>query len=90
MTIGGFLSAIVIGAIIGALGRLVIPGRQRIGILLTIGIGIVAAIVGTLIVGSLHDTRGLDWIEILVQVALAAIGVLIVSSLKRGGRRTVH
>ena len=46
MTVSGIITAIIIGAIIGALGRLVLPGRQPIGILLTIGVGIVAAIIG--------------------------------------------
>ena len=35
MTIGSILGAIIIGAIIGALGRLVLPGRQPIPIWLT-------------------------------------------------------
>ena len=43
MTATGIISAIIIGAIIGILGRLLAPGRQRIGILVTILVGIVAA-----------------------------------------------
>jgi uncharacterized membrane protein YeaQ/YmgE (transglycosylase-associated protein family) len=35
MTITGIISAIIIGLIIGALGRLVVPGRQPIPIWLT-------------------------------------------------------
>jgi uncharacterized membrane protein YeaQ/YmgE (transglycosylase-associated protein family) len=89
MTIASILGAIVIGAVIGALGRLVLPGKQDIGILLTIVVGIVAALIGTFIVGSLQNTRGLDWVEILVQVVLAAIGIAIVAGIK-GGRRTVR
>jgi uncharacterized membrane protein YeaQ/YmgE (transglycosylase-associated protein family) len=89
MTIASILGAIVIGAVIGALGRLVLPGKQDIGIILTIVVGIVAALIGTAIVGSLQNTRGLDWIEILVQVVLAAIGIAIVAGIK-GGRRSVR
>jgi uncharacterized membrane protein YeaQ/YmgE (transglycosylase-associated protein family) len=89
MTISSILGAIVIGAVIGALGRLVLPGKQDIGIVLTIVVGIVAALIGTFIVGSLQNTRGLDWVEILVQVVLAAIGIAIVAGIK-GGRRTVR
>jgi uncharacterized membrane protein YeaQ/YmgE (transglycosylase-associated protein family) len=89
MTIASILGAIVIGAVIGALGRLVLPGKQDIGIILTIVVGIVAALIGTFIVGSLQNTRGLDWVEILVQVVLAAIGIAIVAGIK-GGRRTVR
>ncbi|MFB7599228.1 GlsB/YeaQ/YmgE family stress response membrane protein [Streptomyces sp. NPDC056160] len=77
MEISGIISAIVIGIIIGALGRLVVPGRQHIGILWTILIGIVAALVGAAIASALGvaDTKGVDWIEWLIQIALAAVGV---------------
>ena len=87
MTIGGVFSAIVIGLIIGALGRLVVPGRQRIQIWLTIAVGIVAALLGSAIVGPMRDTKGVDWVELVVQVALAAAGVAIAASI-RGNRRS--
>jgi uncharacterized membrane protein YeaQ/YmgE (transglycosylase-associated protein family) len=47
MTVTGIITAIVVGAIIGALARLVLPGRQNIPIWLTIVVGIVAAFIGT-------------------------------------------
>ena len=86
MTIESILGAIVIGLIIGALGRLVLPGKQNIPIWLTIVVGIVAALVGSAIVGSMRDTNGVDWIEIAVQVGLAAVGVSLVSG-RRSRRR---
>jgi uncharacterized membrane protein YeaQ/YmgE (transglycosylase-associated protein family) len=81
MTISGIISAIIIGLIIGALGRLVVPGRQSIPIWLTIVIGIVAAFVGTLLAAAIGvaNTSGIDWIEIIFQVALAAAGVYLVA-----------
>ena len=75
MNISGIFTAIFVGLIIGALGRLVVPGRQRIPIWLTIAVGIVAALVGSAIVGPMRDTKGVDWVELVVQVALAAAGV---------------
>jgi len=77
MEISGIISAIFIGIIIGVLGRLVVPGRQRIGILLTIVVGIVAALVGAAIASAFDvaDTEGVDWIEWLIQIGLAAVGV---------------
>ena len=87
MTIEGIISALIIGAVIGALGRLVVPGKQDIPIWLTVVIGVVAALIGTFIVGPLRDTNGLDWVEILVQVVLAAVGVAIVAGAR--GRRGV-
>jgi uncharacterized membrane protein YeaQ/YmgE (transglycosylase-associated protein family) len=84
MTATGIITAIIVGAIIGALGRLVLPGRQGIPIWLTILVGIVAALVGTLIAGALgvRDTSGVDWIELLIQIALAAVGVALVSGMR--------
>lgn len=82
MEVSGIISALIVGVIIGALGRLVVPGKQAVSIWVTILIGIVAALIGTLIVGSLRDTDGIDWIEIIVQIALAAVGVLLVSRLR--------
>jgi uncharacterized membrane protein YeaQ/YmgE (transglycosylase-associated protein family) len=92
VTITGIITAIVIGAIIGALGRLVVPGRQPIPIWLTIVVGIVAAFVGTLLaraIGIPTATGGIDWLELLVQVVVAAIGVVIAANLyaRRGVRR---
>ena len=86
MTIEGILGAIVIGAVIGVLGRLVLPGKQDIPIWLTILVGIGAALLGSLIVGNMRDTDGVDWVELLVQVGLAAVGVAVVAGMRSGGR----
>jgi uncharacterized membrane protein YeaQ/YmgE (transglycosylase-associated protein family) len=86
MTIGGILGALVIGLIIGALGRLVLPGKQNMPIWLTIVVGMVAALIGSAIVGPLRDTGGVDWVEIIVQVALAAGGVSLVAGRRGRGR----
>ncbi|MDX3784091.1 GlsB/YeaQ/YmgE family stress response membrane protein [Streptomyces europaeiscabiei] len=77
MEISGIISAIVIGVVIGVLGRLVVPGRQRIGVLWTILVGIAAAFVGTGIAAAFDvaDSKGVDWIEWLIQIGLAALGV---------------
>jgi uncharacterized membrane protein YeaQ/YmgE (transglycosylase-associated protein family) len=88
--IGLIISAIIVGLIIGALGRLVVPGRQDISIWVTIAIGIVAALIGSLIASALGvgETRGIDWIKLIIQVALAAAGVALVAGrYAPGGRR---
>jgi len=90
VTVTGIITAIIVGLIVGALGRLVIPGRQNISILLTMVIGVVAALLGTVLanaIGISTDTPGVDWGELLCQVLLAAIGVGIVAGVS--GRRTV-
>ncbi|KAB1908705.1 GlsB/YeaQ/YmgE family stress response membrane protein [Micromonospora tulbaghiae] len=89
MEITGFFTALIIGLVIGALGRLVVPGKQNIPIWLTLLIGVVAAFVGTLVAGAfgVDDTAGIDWIELALQVAFAAIGVAVFAGLY--GRRRV-
>jgi uncharacterized membrane protein YeaQ/YmgE (transglycosylase-associated protein family) len=44
--LGLIISLIIIGLIAGALARLIIPGKQNIGILMTIVLGIVGSFVG--------------------------------------------
>ena len=90
MEVTGIITAIVIGLIIGALGRLVVPGKQTIPIWLTLVIGVVAALLGTLVASlfGVDDTSGIDWIELLIQVVFAAIGVSIVAGMY-GRRRHV-
>ena len=90
MGIDGVITAIIVGAIIGGLGRLVIRGRQQISLLMTIVIGIVAALTGTFIAVRLGvaNTPGIDWIELLIQLVLAVIGVTVAAQMLGRGRST--
>ena len=88
MTVTGIVTAIIIGLIVGALGRLVVPGRQSMPIWLTIVVGIIAAFIGTALahaIGISTNTPGVDWGELLCQVIVAAVGVAIVAVV--GSRR---
>jgi uncharacterized membrane protein YeaQ/YmgE (transglycosylase-associated protein family) len=80
-----FVSAIIVGLIVGALGRLVVPGRQAIGCLMTVLLGIIGAVAGTAI------ARAADvhfWLLILaLQVGIAAVGVAVVAGSWRTWRR---
>jgi uncharacterized membrane protein YeaQ/YmgE (transglycosylase-associated protein family) len=82
MTVGGVITAIIFGAIIGALARLLVPGKQNMPIWLTILVGIVAALIGTWIARLLHlKTHGFNFWETIFQIVLAVIGVLLVTAL---------
>jgi uncharacterized membrane protein YeaQ/YmgE (transglycosylase-associated protein family) len=90
MTITSIISAILIGIVVGVLGRLVLPGKQPIGMLVTILVGIVSAFIGTAIARAIGITAAagqFNWGELLVQVIVAALGVALVSALM-GRRRT--
>ncbi len=78
----GIISAILVGLIIGGLGRLIVPGRQAIGVLATIVIGLAAAFLGAY----LGDRAGWSFgPTLVVQLALAAVGVGLVGGGIRGG-----
>jgi uncharacterized membrane protein YeaQ/YmgE (transglycosylase-associated protein family) len=90
MTITGIVTAILIGIVVGVLGRLLLPGKQPIGMLVTVLVGIVAAFVGTFLaraMGIPTATNGIDWLELLVQVIVSAVGVALVAA-ATGRRRT--
>ena len=51
--VGGIILAIIIGFIAGLIARAVVPGKQDLGIVATIVLGIVGSIVGNLLAGLL-------------------------------------
>ena len=89
-TVTGIIMALIVGLIIGALGRLVVPGRQNIPLWLTMLIGVAAALLGTVIARAfgVAETAGLDWRELFIQVILAALGVALVVGVAGRGRRS--
>jgi uncharacterized membrane protein YeaQ/YmgE (transglycosylase-associated protein family) len=84
MEITGIISALLIGLIVGGLGRLVIPGRQNLGVGLTLLVGIAAALLGTAgaTVLGVANTDGVDWIELALQIGLAGAGVSALSGFR--------
>ena len=81
LTVSVIIVWLLIGLVIGALARLLVPGRQHIGIIMTILIGIVAALVGgvvtTAILGAGHTV-------ITFIVALVAAALLVSAFTTRG------
>lgn len=67
---------VILGAIIGALARLVLPGKQNISTLVTVILGILGALIGSWVwTGLLNksDTGGIDWIALIIGVIVAAL-----------------
>ena len=65
----------LLGLLIGALARLVLPGRQAIGWLATAGAGVAGALLGGIVADAL-DLGGLVQFVVAVAVAAALIAVL--------------
>ena len=69
--------ALFVGAVIGGLARLLLPGKQKISLVATIGIGFIAALLGGLPAEAfgVADTDGIDWIKLSMQLGFAVVGV---------------
>jgi uncharacterized membrane protein YeaQ/YmgE (transglycosylase-associated protein family) len=72
------ISAALVGAIIGGLARLVVPGRQQIGFFATIVIGWIGSLLGSLI--GRHLFHWGTFLTVLCEIVIAAILVAIASS----------
>lgn len=72
------IGTIIFGAVIGILARLFLPGRQRIGMIMTVLIGIVGALIGYWLAGlfGVAATSGIDWIRWIFSIIVAAILVV--------------
>jgi uncharacterized membrane protein YeaQ/YmgE (transglycosylase-associated protein family) len=68
---------ILVGAVVGALGRLFHPGRDPMGWLLTIAIGVISLLVA----GLISD----GWLALIIGVVVAIVLVALVA--RMGGRR---
>ena len=67
ITVVDVIVYVIAGAIIGALARLLVPGRQEMSVVVTILLGIVAAVVGGLLWEAVFpDNDGIAWIGSII------------------------
>ena len=89
--VGTIIASIIAGLIIGALGRLLVPGKQNISILVTILIGIVANLVVGWLLGALfgynNNNGGIAWIGVIIGAIVAALLIVLYGRMR--GRSTV-
>ena len=98
MTAHGILSAIIIGLVVGTLGRLILPGRQNIGAIATVAVGVGAALLGTWASRAMgiednaparFDWNAVgwhwtwSWAELGVQLLFAVVGIALATALTR-------
>ena len=72
----GLLSWVVFGLLAGAVARLVVPGRQAIGCLATIAVGVAGALLGGFL-GQAALGRELRFAFALAPFALAVVGAVV-------------
>ncbi|GAA1834319.1 hypothetical protein GCM10009682_60830 [Luedemannella flava] len=86
MQVKDVLTAILLGALIGLLGRLTLPGKQSIGLFSTGLIGFGAALLGGLVARAfnVHDdgmmsigSLSWSWAKLGIQVGFAVVGVAL-------------
>jgi uncharacterized membrane protein YeaQ/YmgE (transglycosylase-associated protein family) len=85
----GIIWTLIIGLVFGALGRLILPGKQNIPIWLTLVAGVVAVVVGAIIAeaAGFATTNGVDWLELILKIVLAVAAVWAATALYSGRRR---
>jgi uncharacterized membrane protein YeaQ/YmgE (transglycosylase-associated protein family) len=71
---------ILAGLIVGALGRLLHPGHDPIGFLMTMAVGIVAMLIAAAISSG--------WLAFIIGVIIAALLVALISRFSGGYRRS--
>ncbi|HET6818094.1 MAG TPA: GlsB/YeaQ/YmgE family stress response membrane protein [Mycobacteriales bacterium] len=84
------ISTAVVGLVIGALGRLVVPGAQRIGVMATIACGLAGALLGGAVGRAVGGGR---LVTILVEIGVAAGAVAVWETVEArrlpGSRRAI-
>ena len=84
LDVESILGYVLVGLVVGLLARLIVPGRDPFGLLGTILLGIVGAVIGGWLAGEVfEETEGVDWIASIV---VAAVLVLL---LRAGTRRSL-
>ncbi len=90
MSIGGIILVLVIGLVAGLIARAVIPGKQDLGIVATLVLGLIGSVVGNLLAslllrGQLTFDLGGWWASILGAIIELGIYVAVAGR----GRRSV-
>ena len=83
------LGLIVVGLIIGALARLIKPGRQHLSVVMTLVLGVVGAVIGGLIGHLFNKNTGIFELNVVgfIIAVIAAVLLIGVAEGVSGGKR---
>jgi len=85
------LGLLIVGLIVGALARLLKPGRQRLGVVATMGLGVGGALIGGIVASALGtgDVFELNVLGFVVAVVAALLLVGVAEGMSGRSRRRV-
>ena len=85
----GFL---IFGLVVGLLARLIVPGRQHMGILMTLLLGVVGSLIGGAVASALGtgDMWELNFLGAVVAIISAAVLIFIGERVAAGSRTDRH
>ena len=85
LDVASILGYVLVGIVVGVLARFLVPGRDQMGWVGTILLGILGAVIGGWAAGALfEDTTGVDWIASIV----AAVILVLLWRAMSGNRST--
>jgi uncharacterized membrane protein YeaQ/YmgE (transglycosylase-associated protein family) len=87
--IGSIILAIVVGALIGLAARLIMPGKQNIGMIMTVVLGALGGLIGSWAASKFgyHNANGgIAWIPFFIGIGAAIVLIAIWETVM--GRRT--
>ena len=81
LDVTSILGYILIGAVVGVVARFLVPGDDPMGIIGTIVLGIVGALIGGWAAGAIFsETTGVDWIASVVAAVLLVLAWRAIAS----------
>lgn len=86
VTVTTVVASLILGIIIGPLARLLVPGKQDVNLAVTVLIGAVGALAGSIIVSTVSSGSGFNIWALLTGVVVAAVLVVLYTAV--AGERT--
>ncbi|WP_089157794.1 hypothetical protein [Micromonospora sp. NBS 11-29] len=78
MTGSTLVGAVVVGLMVGGVGRLAVPGRKAAPVWLTLALGVAAALLGAIVVGLVDRRPAASMLlPLVVQAGFAAVAVVL-------------